>query len=302
VTENYATRLLFCVFLLAGYACELQAQQVTNGAVPGSGETLDSVTLPEPPANFPKPPRISCQGDQLSIVADNSTMGSVLAGVHTCTGVDIQMPMGFAEERTYIKLGPGPIREVLNDLLSSTEFNYVIESSNSDPRKILTVLLTSRTKDADTNGVPLGANLTMTPARRAWLASRNAARPESTPTADEGAVPVNEEPGSSKAPESPLPPQTDSKGPVEGTAAADSKDHLQSNDGLDQAAAVTHSPDVTASSDIVPAVAGPVSAPADSNEEQPAAKVLQNKINQMEQLFEERKKMNANPPAAPVPN
>jgi len=306
LTENHATRLLSCGVLFAGYACGVWAQEITKVAVPGSGETFGPVVSQDPAATTPKPPQISCQGDQLAIAADNSTMGSILAGVRACTGVEIQMPNGFAEERTYTKLGPGPTREVLDALLSSTEFNYVIESSNSGSRRILTILLTTRSTDAnggkDSSSASLAANLTMTPARLAWLASRNAARPTSTPIEDEEVTPANEEPGTSLTPENHVPPQTNSKAAVVETDAADSRDHLQGNDAPDQAAGAPHAPEATAPSDAVPSVAGPVPASPDSSEEQPAAKVLQNKINQMQQLFEERKKMIANPSAAPNPN
>jgi hypothetical protein len=305
LTENHATRLLSCGILFAGYACGVWAQEITKVAVPGSGETFGPVVSLDPAATTPKPPQISCQGDQLAITADNSTMGSILAGVHACTGVEIQMPNGFAEERTYTKLGPGPTREVLDALLSSTEFNYVIESSNSGQKRILTILLTTRSTDAnggkDSSGASLAENLTMTPAHRAWLASRNAARPTSAPIEDEEVAPANEAPGTSLVSENPVPPQT-SKAAVVGTDAADSRDHLQGNDAPDQAAGAPHAPEATAPSNAVLSAAAPVPASPDSSEEQPAAKVLQNKINQMQQLFEERKKMIANPSATPNPN
>lgn len=308
LTENHATRLVSCVVLLAGYACAIQAQQTTDVAAPGSAEMLGPSVLPNPPVTIPKPPQISCQGDQLAIMADNSTMGSVLAGIHACTGVEIQMPAGVAEERTYIKLGPGPTREVLNDLLSSTELNYLIESSNTDPRKILTILLTARTKDADNgkegNGAMLTENLTMTPARRVWLASRNAARSAPTPTEDqEAAAPANEEPGTSSTPENLTPSQTNLRSAVVGTDAAEPGDLPQGNDRADQTAAAPHTPEVTASSDTPsPGTAIPGPASPDSSDEQSPAKELRSKINQMQQLFEERKKMNTNPSATPNPN
>jgi len=86
----------------------------------------------------PKAPKVTCIGDQLTISADNSTLGGVLAAVHNCTGVKVDIPEGAASSRVFEELGPGPARQVLEALLSGTELDYVIGSSSSDPQKIET--------------------------------------------------------------------------------------------------------------------------------------------------------------------
>jgi hypothetical protein len=296
LARNSAARFLSYGLLVAISACGIWAQQLT---VASEGEAPAAAVLPRRTAEMtPNPPRVSCKGDQLTITADNSTLGSVLAGVHACLGVEIEIPNGSSDERTYLQLGPGPTHEVLDALLSSTEFNYVIQSSNSGSGKILAILLTVRTKDTneglDSRGTSLAANLTMTPARRAWIASRNAGRPAGTPTDDEESPSVESEPVAPVAPEQALPPQADSKAAVLGAAVTDLGERSKENESPARAAAPS-GPEPAVASDAVPA-------PSDPRSGSPAAKELQNKINQMQQLFEERKKMIANPSASPNQN
>jgi hypothetical protein len=64
--------------------------------------------------------------------------------------MDIDLPPGVAEQRIWVHLGPGPARRVLRDLLDGTEFNYVIQASESDPAGIRSVLLTPKSTGAET--------------------------------------------------------------------------------------------------------------------------------------------------------
>ncbi|PYY16043.1 MAG: hypothetical protein DMG60_16080, partial [Acidobacteria bacterium] len=57
----------------------------------------------------------------------------------------MDVPESAAKQRLFASLGPGPVRQVLASLLSSTDFNYLIQSSDSDPQKVRTVLLMART-------------------------------------------------------------------------------------------------------------------------------------------------------------
>jgi hypothetical protein len=120
-------------------------------------------------------PKVTCADGQLTISANNSTLGSVLAAVHACIGVQIDIPEGIGGIRTFEELGPGPERQVLEALLSGTDFNYVIGSSDADPGKVETVLLMERTTETATNAP--SADHSLTPARRLWMgALKNANR------------------------------------------------------------------------------------------------------------------------------
>jgi len=133
----------------------LAALQSIEKEQTGSPERLPALTpvsLPQTPPLSPEPaePRalhVSCEGDQLTIVADNSTLSEVLAEVSAQTRADIDIPAGASGERlANVRLGPGPAREVLTSLLSWTTFDYVIQASDANPQGIKSVFLVARSK------------------------------------------------------------------------------------------------------------------------------------------------------------
>ena len=94
---------------------------------------------------------MSYQNGLLSIVAENATLGDVLREVHKHTGATIDVPPS-ANERVVVRLGPGPARDVLADLLNGTSFNYVMAGSATDPTGLASVTLTPK----PAGGVPTG--------------------------------------------------------------------------------------------------------------------------------------------------
>ena len=117
---------------------------VTPGASPQSGAAAT-------PQAETKPPQVTYQDEQLTIVAENALLSDVLAAVRTVMGADIDLPPGVAAQRIWVRLGPGPARRVLRDLLDGTELNYVIQASESDTEGIRSVVLTVRSKSAEGN-------------------------------------------------------------------------------------------------------------------------------------------------------
>jgi len=320
---KYLTNRLFSSGLLAALsASALVAQNLPLQAPSSTDAVAETVqnedTVPQPrkrPAEMsPKPPKVTCQGNQLTIAAENSTLASVLAAVHLCIGAEIEVPSGSAETRTYIALGPGPTRDVLDALLSSTELDFVIQSSNIAPEKIQTVLLMARTKDTkDSKGPVPPAGLLMTPARRAWMASRNSGRPAATPADDTDSTPSGPEPALAAekiVADKPVPDKVesaanDSGNPVGTPSSADSNasNAPSSPPKADEAPADSISklpitPTSVPAQDNATATGANIAAtePAsgsDTSSQTPAAKELQNRISDMQNLFEQRKKMNA---------
>jgi len=80
---------------------------------------LPQPTLDQMPAI---PPQVTYQGGQLTIQAQNSTLGDILRAVHAKTGASVDIPSN-ATERVVGRLGPGPAREVLASLLNGSHFN-----------------------------------------------------------------------------------------------------------------------------------------------------------------------------------
>ncbi len=113
---------------------------------------------PPPPAPPPKltpeqmPPRtpeVVWDGNLLSINAENSTLSDILVAVRARTGAVIDVPPGAASERMAARLGPAPVREVLTSLLSDTDYDYIIQASDTDDDAVQSVILTPRGKGED---------------------------------------------------------------------------------------------------------------------------------------------------------
>jgi hypothetical protein len=122
----------------------------------------------------PKLPKVSCNGTQMTISAENSTLTSVLRAVKACAGIKVDMPDRAAGTRIFEQIGPAPASQVLESLLSGTDFNYVIGRSDADPAKVESVLLLTRKADGK-DGAGSGSSAesasleALTPARRLWL-------------------------------------------------------------------------------------------------------------------------------------
>jgi hypothetical protein len=133
---------------------------------------------------------VVCNGTQLTISTNNSTLASVLAEVHKCIGAKIDMPDGATTSRLFDKLGPGPAREVLSSLLTATGYDFVIGLSESNPDKVETVLLMARAIDTSSGA---GADNSLSPARRAYLQMRQNGR-SGAPPAESSLPDVTPEP------------------------------------------------------------------------------------------------------------
>jgi len=101
---------------------------------------LPQPTLDQMPAI---PPQVTYQAGQLTIQAQNSTLGDILRAVRAKTGASVDIPSN-ADERVVGRLGPGPAREVLASLLNGSHFNYVMVGSATDPGAVQQVILTSK--------------------------------------------------------------------------------------------------------------------------------------------------------------
>ena len=98
-------------------------------------------------------PQISYVDGQLTIRALNLTVGEVLTKVSSLTGMKLDVPPAASRERMpFVDLGPGPAREVLATLLGGSSFDYLIQSSDTDPDNIQSVILMSR--DAKGSNAP----------------------------------------------------------------------------------------------------------------------------------------------------
>jgi hypothetical protein len=89
------------------------------------------------------PPQVSYENNQLTINAPNSTLADILRAVRKQTGAEIEVPS--APERVVTRLGPGPARDVVAQLLNGSRFNYVLLGSASDNAVLTKVVLVAKT-------------------------------------------------------------------------------------------------------------------------------------------------------------
>jgi hypothetical protein len=89
-------------------------------------------------------PQVSYQDGLLTIVAPNSTLGDILRSVRKHTSADIEIP-ATANERVVTRLGPGPAREVVAELLNGSRFNYILLGSPADASVLVRVVLVAKT-------------------------------------------------------------------------------------------------------------------------------------------------------------
>ena len=103
-----------------------------------------TATTPERP---PGQPAVTYVDGQLKISGLNVTLAEVLAKVSVLTGVKIDIPDGAASERmAIVESGPGPARQVLAELMSDSNFDYLLLASDTDQNKLQSVLVMPREK------------------------------------------------------------------------------------------------------------------------------------------------------------
>jgi hypothetical protein len=150
-------KLLFCVSL--GLCCLLAVpvfgKERRSAKHPEKQEvTVQPVSPPAPPptlAQMPaSPPQVSFQGGQLTISAQNSTLGDILKAVRAQTSATVDLP-GNAPERVVGQFGPGPARDVLTSLLNGSHFNYLLLGSPTDPNALDRVILMAKSGGAVAN-------------------------------------------------------------------------------------------------------------------------------------------------------
>ena len=122
---------------------------VANSATQVSLPVPQAVAPPalEPPQKPLTQPVIAWDGKLLTIDAENSTLSDILLGIRAHTGASIEMPPNASSERVAVHLGPSPVREVLSSLLYGTDFDYIIQASDTDPDGLRAVILTLREKE-----------------------------------------------------------------------------------------------------------------------------------------------------------
>jgi hypothetical protein len=271
----------FCMMLFASSAVSMAQVQEVGPAMNGANDHLPpaaSELSRKSPIGMPAEPlRVVCKGNELTVAANNSTLGSILNEVQKCTGAKFDIPGGAAEIRFFDTIGPLPVREVLSTLLTATGYNFVIQSSDSEPGKVESVLLM-------TGGVgpaESASDRSLTTARRAFLKMRQDALTEagitddtSSSTPAESSVPAAVQPSTAGA---------DGAAPGANTSSDANQSATAAPSGAMPAEITSSSPSP------VPAVGSPPSQP----------NAVEDQITNMQQMFEQRRQMMQPKPSTP---
>jgi hypothetical protein len=136
---------LVVLFASSAFAAQHRPRHAQKPAQITTQAPAPAPPIPSVPARESAvPPQVSYENGQLLIDAKNSTLRDILAAVEKNTGATFDISSGDTSERVVGRLGPGPARDVMTDLLNGSHFNYVMLSPANDPSALSRVVLTAR--------------------------------------------------------------------------------------------------------------------------------------------------------------
>jgi hypothetical protein len=166
---------------------------------------------PQPPPPPPtleqqaaQPPQVSFLNGQLTIISRNSTLGDILRAVARQTGAAIELPPGAGFERVAGRMGPGPARNVLAELLNGSRYDYVMVASASSPGGLQHVILSPKAAGSVSSAAP--AATYQPPAPEPQVISNQADMPPDANADDEG-IPPEQSP-TQEPPQQQVPPNS----------------------------------------------------------------------------------------------
>jgi hypothetical protein len=196
------------LLLVIVVTCAAFGQDIASNTGNIGSSLKNVVNSPDPAKSSGQGPasssNVTYMGGLLSVEMRNATLQEVLASIAAVTGVKIDIPAGMDSQRmSVVKVGPGRARQVLAALLSGSHFDYLIQSSDSDPDTIQSVLLIpAGAKDKNgSNAEPEG------PVSRTLSARERSSRTEQADTAASAspAAPLPQEPAVTVADAQPVP-------------------------------------------------------------------------------------------------
>jgi hypothetical protein len=232
----------------------------------------------------PVVPQVSWDGEQLTISAENSTLGAVLDAVRDATGAEIDAPPAATRERVVVHLGPGSAREVLSSLLGGTAYDYLIQAADDNSLGVQSILLTARTKPGGSSADARAAIMAAQPRRR--FGSANPAPAENTDSSEDSASAAQAVPVPQESVEPPATIAAQTSAPAEAKSAAPAAEAVAAE------AKPANADPAVASSDAVRVQADltPPAAPA-TDADGRSLGMREQKVLEMQNLFELRKQM-----------
>lgn len=180
------------------------AQRVPGGATRPAAKLQPPVQAqpqPRPASAEDKPPvapQVTCAGGIVTLVAENSTLASVMEAVAGCSGATVDMPATIGANRVFAKIGPTEATHIFAALLDSS-LDYVIVGSTRNTTRVHMVVVrprqapaTGASQQASTAWQSMSAVATQAPA--ATFVEENGGVPLSSELASQESKMSSEEP------------------------------------------------------------------------------------------------------------
>lgn len=107
-----------------------------NGTGTGIAPLAGIATEADRPGSRRHKPLVSCDGGQLTVHADNSSLNGILRAVAACTGMRITG--GVVDQRVYGNYGPAAPATILATLLDGTGSNMLLqETASAEPAELI---------------------------------------------------------------------------------------------------------------------------------------------------------------------
>lgn len=134
-------RLILTIVLASG---AVSAQNAERGSV-STASSRSAAMVQSPPVYLVEPlppiaPQVICRDGQVTLVALNSTLASVLKAVAGCAGAIVHMPADIGATRMAIKYGPVNAMAMFAVLLDGSA-DYVILGSQRRPSSVQMVIV-----------------------------------------------------------------------------------------------------------------------------------------------------------------
>ncbi len=199
-----------CCLLLASQMAVATAKgrkPAQRPSTPPPVQTAPPVPQPPPtPEQMPAtPPHVTMSNGLLSITADNSTLGDVLSAVRRQTGAALELTSGASNERVAVRLGPASPRDVIQQLLAGSKYDYILVGSPTDPSALQRIILTTR--------APGGAGMAVASNQPAPPPQSNYQPPPDVSEAEEDQAPEPAPPEPPQQPQGEQQPVTPPSGP-----------------------------------------------------------------------------------------
>jgi hypothetical protein len=92
---------------------------------------------------------IEFSGGLMTIHSGGASLSEILFQVQKVTGAEIAVPAGTEQDRVAADFGPGPVSEVLGELLNGSGLNFVVVGSEANPNVLRSVILTRKSEVAE---------------------------------------------------------------------------------------------------------------------------------------------------------